>query len=388
MRLLPIEYSVRNLGRSPLRLALSLAGAFLVAGLALAAGGFVSGMERSLRATGSEHNVILLGAGSEESVQRSEIGAGVAGLVAASVPGIRTSAGVAHVSAETHIDLPVGREADAPSGATVLIRGVTPAATLVHAQVQIVEGGFPEAGRNELLVGALVHARLGARERDLALGQSLWIDDEPWTIVGRFIAPGTAMEAEIWTSNNDLKVSARRDTDSCIVLTLEGAEFADVDAFCKRRLDLELVAMRETDYYGALAAFYAPVRTVAWATAALIGLGGLFGGLNTMYAAFAARIRELGMLQCLGYRRLAIVISLAQESILVAAAGSLAACALALWLLDGVAVRFSMGAFGMVVDAPVVAIGLGAGLLLGLVGALPPAWRSLRMPIPESLKSL
>jgi len=34
-----------------------------------------------------------------------------------------------------------------------------------------------------------------------------------------------------------------------------------------------------------------------------------------------------------------------------------------------------------------LAIGLGAGFLLGVIGALPPAWRCLRMPITEALKA-
>ena len=73
MRLLPWEYAVRNMTRSPLRMALSVSGALLVVLLALAAGGFVRGMQKSLNSSAVAGNVILLGAGSEESVERSEI---------------------------------------------------------------------------------------------------------------------------------------------------------------------------------------------------------------------------------------------------------------------------------------------------------------------------
>ena len=66
---------------------------------------------------------------------------------------------------------------------------------------------------------------------------------------------------------------------------------------------------------------------------------------------------------------------------------ALAAAAVALSLLDGIAVRISMGAFGLVVDGPVMALGLGAGLALGVVGALPPAWRCLNMPVASALKA-
>ena len=119
----------------------------------------------------------------------------------------------------------------------------------------------------------------------------------------------------------------------------------------------------------------------------LIAAGGLFGELNTMYAAFAARVRELGALQALGFPRRAIVLSLLQESVLTTAAGALVAAGLGVWLLDGVGVRFSTGAMTLVMDGPVLALGLVAGLLLGILGAGPPAWRCLHLPIAEALKS-
>ncbi|HYF51876.1 MAG TPA: ABC transporter permease, partial [Planctomycetota bacterium] len=166
------------------------------------------------------------------------------------------------------------------------------------------------------------------------------------------------------------------------------AELADLELFCRQRLDLELVAIPESVYYAKLLEFYRPVQSIIWLTALMIAMGGLFGGLNTMYAAFAARVRELGALQTIGYSRLALVISLMQESLLAAAAGSLVACFVGLIVLDGMAIRFSMGAFGLVMDGPVLAAGLFSGLVLGVAGALPPAWRCLRMPVAEALKSM
>lgn len=385
MRLLPFEYAVRNLGRSHVRLGLSLFGSALVVLLVLAAGAFVRGMDQSLRTSGRDDNVILLGAGSEESLQRSEIQPSVGSLAAASIPGIRTRLGVPYASEEVYVDLQVRVDAETASP-LVLVRGVTPRALLVHDQVQIVEGRFPEEGRDEVMIGSMVPARLGVGAAAVAVGRPVWIEKRPWTIVGRFAAPGTVMDAEAWAPLYDLKATTKRATDSSVVLTLDTAEFDDVDIFCKQRLDLELVATPEREYYAKLAAFFAPIRVVAWITAGLIGLGGLFGGLNTMYAAFASRVRELGMLQCLGFRRASVVTSLVQESVLATSAGALAACVVAVLVLDGVAVRFSMGAFGLRVDAPVVLIGLLSGVALGLVGALPPAWRALKLPIPEALK--
>jgi putative ABC transport system permease protein len=388
VRQLPFEYAFRNLGRSRVRLAASLVGSALVVLLVLAAAGFVRGMQLTLTQHDALHeNVIILGAGSEEMLERSEIGAAVAGIATASIPGLRSEAGVAFVSPEIHMALLVRESPDA-EGLQAVLRGVRPVALLVHPEVEIVEGRPPEAGRDEIMVGALAATRLGVPDERLAVGRALHLDHRDWTIVGRFRAPNAVMDAEIWMPLTDLQVATKHESSlSCVVVTLDGASFTDVDLFAKSRLDLEIVALRERDYYRSIAAFYRPIRIMIMATAALIAIGGLLGGLNTMYAAFAARVREVGMLQALGYTRLAIVLSLSEESVFTAACGAIIGALAGLVLLDGLAIRFSMGAFAITVDAPVMLAGLTGGLFVGLVGAVPPAARCLRLPIVEALKS-
>lgn len=386
MRLLPFEYAVRGLGRSPVRLAASLLGSALVVLILIAAAAFVRGLERSLTVTGEPDNVILLGAGSEESIERSQIDGATASLVEAAIPGIRRRMGLGYVSPEVHMAVSMRLRSDSPELPGVL-RGITNAAFLVHPAVRIVEGRAPAPGEDELIVGSLAYTRLGVSPSELAIGRTLWFDERPWEIVGRFSAPRTVMDAEIWLPLRGMQIAAKRDSLSCVVMTLGEAEFADVDIFCKQRLDLELVAIPEPRYYAKLLDFYRPVRAMVWVTAALIAMAGVFGGLNTMYAAFSARVRELGTLQALGFSRTAIVISLVQESVLVTALGALAAAGLGLLVFQGASVRFSMGAFGMMVDAPVMAFALAAGFLLGVVGALPPAWRCLRLPVPVAVRS-
>jgi putative ABC transport system permease protein len=388
MRRLPFEYAVRNLGRSPMRLALSVGGGVLVVLLVLAAGAFVRGMTKSLDVSGGERNVILLQKGSEESLERSEIDPAAGSLVLANVPGIKSQAGVAYVAPEVQLMTELREGSPDGKPLSVLLRGVTAPAFLVHERVRVLEGRTPEPGRDEMMVGRLAHTRMGSSPGSLAVGTQMWFDKRPWTIVGTFEAPGTIMEAEVWCPLTDLQIAARRDNLSCVVLTLdEEGDFADVAAFCNQRLDLELNALPETGYYEVLSDFFGPIRAVVVTTAALIALGGLLGGLNTMYAAFASRVRELGALQAIGYSRGAIVLSLMQESVLATTAGALLAAILSLLVLDGLAVRFSMGAFGLLIDGQVLAGGLAAGVVLGVVGALPPAWRCLRMPIPEALKA-
>jgi len=386
MRFLPFEYAVRNLGRSPLRLALSVGGSALVVLLVLAAAGFTRGMQQAMRVSGSPDAVMLIGSGSEESIERSEIPMRSAGIVAASVPGLLSRAGVDAVSPEIHLAMPLATEPDAP-GRLAVIRGVTPVAWLVHEDTRLVHGRAPRAGRSELAAGRLAARSLGFEPAESILGTTFTLDDEPYEVVGLIEADGGVIEGEFWTALTDLQVTAQRDSLSTVILRTDRAELADLEAFAATRLDLELAAIAETQYYAQLGAFYRPVRLLVIVTAVLIAIGGVTGGLNTMYAAFASRVREIGSLQTLGYSRLAILWSLVQESILASSIGALVACVVGLLVLDQCVIRFSMGVFGISIDAGVLALGLTAGLLLGILGATVPAWRCLRIPIPEALRA-
>jgi len=382
-----MEYSVRNLGRSPARLAAIVFGSTLVVGLALAAGAFIRGMNRSLVLGGSADNVLLMAAGSEESMERSAIPANSGSLLAASVPGLKEANGVAYVSPEITAALIVRTTRDDVAERRGVVRGVNPEAFLVHPQVRITSGRAPRPGRDEVIVGGMAVEKLDLDEGELEEGATLWVGDRDWTVVGTFTAPGTVMDAEVWAPLMDVVVALKRDTISAVTVTLDTAEFADVDAFTKQRFDLELAAVPEMEYYGSLMRFYRPVRWMIGATALLVSLAGLLGGLNTLYAAFAARVREIGMLQALGFTRGAIVLSLLQESLLASASGAILAGVLALTFIDGVAVEFSLGVFALEVDGPVLFAGIIAAIGLGLIGALPPSIRCLRLPITEALKT-
>jgi putative ABC transport system permease protein len=397
MRLLPASYATRNLGRSPARLALSVGGAALVALLAMAGAGFALGMDRALRASGHERNVVLLGAGSEESVERSEIPRATADVVAASLRGIGSWDGRPLASPEVNVALTVAA-LGAPGAAdrTGLVRGVTPMAYLVHPQVRLTAGRAPESGSNEVALGASAATAAGfdaaALERTLAEGGAgaaeVLVDARPFRVVGLFRAPGTVMDGETWMPVDDVLVLTQRETVSSVIVGLApGAEPADADEFAQRRIDLELSAIHEPAYYASQSAFYRPVRVMVLASAALVAAGALLGGMNTMFAAFASRIRELAMLQVLGFRRGAIAVSMLQESLIASMAGALIAVACAMLFLDGIAIRFSMGTFGIRVDETVVAIGITSGAFVGAAGCIAPAIRCLRTPLTTALKS-
>lgn len=387
MRRLPIDYAIRNLGRSSGRLIALILGNVLVVLLVIAATAFVEGMRSSMSLQESSGNVIVLATGSEESIERSEISATTPGILTASVPGIHVVGGTPFVSPEILSALILNATPDASEELRAIVRGVTPGAYLVHDRVEITVGREPRTGANELLAGELAHEKLGLPAAALAPGQSLWFDGVEWQISGRFRAPGTTMNGELWTSLTDLQVATKRDGISCVVLRLGSAAFGDVDAFTKTRVDLELAAIPESEYYAVLLRFYRPIQIMIWVTAMLMAMAGILGGLNTLYSAFAARVREIGMLQSLGFSRRAVVLSLIQESLLVAMSSVLIALLLSKLMLDGIAISLTMSVFQLTVNSTVAMSATLTGLLLGILGSIPPAWRCLRMSIPESLKS-
>lgn len=383
-KLLPFAYATRNLLREPARFAQKVGGSALVVFLVFAAGSFNHGMDEVLSASGSERNVILLGAGSEESVERSEISIQTETLAAAGIKGIVRTLDTPAISGEVHFmgQLAVpGREP-----AQGLLRGITPAAFAVHKKVRLIEGRFPASG--EVIVGRLAHHVIGAEQSDLAIGQELRFEGQDFEIVGIFEAPGTVMESEVWMDRVDLMTLTQRETLSCVIAWLENeAAFSAADLFAKQRLDLELSAIRESDYYNKVSAFFGPIRAMTWLTAGLIAAGAVFGGFNMLYAAFASRIRELATLQAIGYTRTAVFLSLVQESLLATLSGTMVAAFAAVWLLEGQTVYFSIGTFFLQLTPAVILAGFVTGLLLGLLGSIPPAVRCLGAPLPTALRS-
>lgn len=381
--MLPFTYAVRNLFRSKSRLLQTIGGSALVVLLVMTAVAINQGMKKVLSASGSPHNVILVGAGSEESIQRSEISETTPGIAGAGIPGIAEQLGVRAVSSEIHymsyLTLDGGRKAQA------MFRGVKPEVLRVHPQVRLIDGAFPGAG--EVMVGRLVWRKLGIREVDLKPGASIGLDGQSLKISGVFAAPGTVLESELWTTLGDLRVLAKRETLSCVVLRLDDpADFDEADLFAKQRLDLELSALRESDYYERLSSFFKPLRAMTWITAGLIAAGALFGGINTLYAAFASRIREMATLQAIGFTRRSLLLSLIQESTLACLTGALLASLLAVLLLDGRTVPFSIGSFTLEIGPTVAITGIATGCFLGLLGALPPALRCLKPSLHAALR--
>jgi len=385
-RLLPWEYAIRNLFRRPLRTVLTFLGLATVILMVFVVVGFIRGLEQSLAVSGDSDTAVVFGLGMGENLEYSSIEMSTGDLIAASVEGIQDRYGQKYVSPELYLgtDMTVDGSDQPEMG---LVRGVTQPAVLVRRQVELEEGQWPKSG--EVIVGRLAATKLGAEAGELAIGKTLRFEGRDWKISGTFTAGGAAFESEVWCRLDDLQQALKRQDLSLVAVTMApGGNFSNLELFCVERLDLELQTMPETEYYATLQKDYGPVRMLAWLVVLLVSGAGVFAGLNTMYGSVIGRVREFASLQTIGFVRRALLVSLIQEGVILAAAASLLATFAALLFVNNAAVRFTMGAFSLRIDEVALLIGCGVGLLLGVLGAVPPAIRALRVPIVDGLKAI
>jgi putative ABC transport system permease protein len=385
-RLLPWEYAIRNLFRRPLRTALTFVGLTTVVLLIFVVVGFIRGLEKSLAVSGDPQTAIVFSLGMGQNLEYSSITMSTNDLVAASVEGIEERYGQKYVSPELYLGTEI-KVAGSDQARFGLVRGVTQSILLVRRRVELQQGDWPKSG--EVLVGRLAATKLGARTEELAVGSTIHFEDRDWRISGVFAAGGAAFESEVWCRLDELQQAMKRQDLSLVAVTLApGTEISNLELFCLERLDLELQAMAETEYYASLQKDYRPVQMLAWFVVLLVAGAGIFAGLNTMYGAAIGRIRELATLQTIGYARRAMLLSLVQEGAILAAAASLFATVIALVFVNNAAIRFTMGAFSLRIDEVAVLIGCGVGLAVGIIGAVPPAIRAMKMPVVDGLKSI
>lgn len=375
--MLPLRYALRNLARRRTRTALTFVGVTVIAFLVTLMAGFALGLDRSAAASAADDVAVVVGATGETDLIRSFVPEASATEVAISAPGVLEVGDVRAASVELHTATRVG-------DSIALLRGVTPTAFLVHRAVVIVEGVEPRAPY-ELMVGRLAAARMGLPEAALARGRTVRLEGRDWTVSGRFAAPGTVLEAEIWGRLEDVKLATRRVDVSCVALRLRTPEdFAKVHLFASQRQTLEIKARRQGEIYGALRDALAPVGKLAWLMAGLVLVGGVFACANTMFAAVLARTREMGALRAIGYGPWSVAASLMQESLLLAGAAGLVGFSVAS-AVGEFPLRFPLGAFFVDLASSARFVGLGAAAAVGLLGGLVPALRAVRMPLPDAL---
>jgi putative ABC transport system permease protein len=135
------------------------------------------------------------------------------------------------------------------------------------------------------------------------------------------------------------------------------------------------------------------LRVLGTTIAVIMGVGAVFGALNTMYAAVATRAREIATLRAIGFRSAPVVVSVLIETMLLALLGGVVGALLTWVVFDHYTVstlgqNFTQVVFAFQVTAPVLWTGLRWALAIGLIGGLFPALRAARVPVSEGLREL
>ena len=382
--MIPLTYTLRNIFRRPVQSIQLISGSGFVVLLIMTAMAMNESMKKTLSNSGSEQNIIFLGAGSEESIERSEVSPGLEEIISSNLKGINIIMKQPAISPEVHyngiVKLRAGHESQA------LIRGIKHQAFWVHHQVRLLQGRYPQSG--EIIIGNLAHQKLGVSAETLPLGEELEFNGESFKIVGIFDAKGTVMEAEIWMPLYDLMTLTQRETLSCVVFSSKDKDTYDqAEVFAQTRLDLEIIALKESEYYEKLSSFYAPIRWMAWISAILISVGAFMGGLNTIYANFSSRVREFGTLQAIGFSRKAIFLSIVEEAMSTGALAAITALMIGLIFIQGLSFPFAIGVFTFDFNNSVILTGIGSGVLLAICGVIPPSWKCLRPHLTQTLRS-
>lgn len=278
-----------------------------------------------------------------------------------------------------------------PTGdlADVTMRGVGPLADQIWRKWHLVAGRAFKSGIDEVVVG-----RMAAREfPELALGHTFKWNHHAWKVVGIFASGGDMHESEIWTDIHDLQSAYNAgNTFSAVYVRLTSAGVFDgFKKWLKSNPQLGVAVDRESTFFReqskSISSF---IGIIGGIVALLMGIGAVFGALNTMYAAVSARTREIATLRALGFNRSPVVLSVIAEALALGLAGGAAASALGYLLFNGFqASTIGNGgvlAFSFAVTPMLLATGMSYALLMGLVGGLFPAIRAARLPVATALR--
>ena len=277
--------------------------------------------------------------------------------------------------------------------ANVPLRGVSPRVLDVRPEVKIVEGRMFESGRNEIVVG-----RAASRQfANLSVGSSVRWGENTWQVVGIFDANGSVAESELWCDARVLQPAYRRGNSyQSVYARLESVDsFQAVKDAMTADPRLRVTVLREQDYYAEQSrVLQTVIRTVGFIIAGLMGVGAIFGAVNTMYNAVASRTREIATLRALGFQSLPVVISVLVEAVALSLIGGMIGSLAAYLAFDGYQTAtmnwqsFSQVAFAFAVTPALLGQAMVYATLMGVLGGLLPAWKAARMPVVTALRQL
>lgn len=275
--------------------------------------------------------------------------------------------------------------------ANVPLRGVERNAYDVRDTIQIVEGRKFAPGKNEIIVGVGA-ARAFA---DLEIGKDIKVGKNLWHVVGLFSAGGGAEESEIWTDAAVLQPAYQREDNfqSVYVKLASPASFTEFKDFLTTHPQVKTKQSKLGDYFLDQSSMLSDfITTIGVFIAGLMALGALFGALNTMYGAVAARTREIATLRALGFGAMPVMVSVLAESVALALVGGVAGAGIAYLAFNGYQAStlnwasFSQVTFRFAVTPALLTQAVLFAIALGVLGGLLPAFRAARLPIAQALR--
>ena len=387
---IPVIYNLRSLRQRWTSAIVAVLGIAGTVGVFIAMLALARGFEATLAASGSPNNAIVLRAGA--NVEMTSILELDQIKVVEQAPGVDRAKGGARISPEVVVIAAVPLKSTG-TDANVQIRGVSADVLEVRQGVRVTRGRFFRPGLTELVIGKNVATTYAG----FSLGARVRFGGSAWTVVGIFDAGGSAFDSEIWSDAAVLNQAYQRPQNiyqsATVRLTSPAAFTRFKDAITSDpRLTLE--TERETQYYAKQSEIVTTMITVLGTLVALVmAVGAVFGALNTMYSAIAAREREIATMLAIGFDATSVVVSFMFESLLIALAGAVIGC-IAVLPLNGLTTgtinwqTFSHLAFAFQIDAVLMLYGVAFGLLMGFVGGVFPAVRAARRPIAAALREL
>lgn len=385
-----VGLNVRTVGQ---RLGSSLVAVIGIAGVVVvfvAVLSIAEGFTAALRDAAAPDRVIVMRAGSDTEMT-SGLGAPQATIIS-EAPGVRRGPDGPLASPELFVIVDVPKRSTG-TDANVPLRGVTTSVFAVKDEVTIVEGRRFTPGTNEIIVGRAAHNQFAG----LDVGAAVKWGQNQWTVVGVFEANGSVAESEIWCDARVLQPAYRRGNSfQSVYVTLESpAAFDRFKDALTTDPRLNVTPKRESDYYAEQSrVLHRMITTIGYLIAILMGVGAVFGAINTMYSAVANRTREIATLRALGFGRFAVLSSVMAESLLLSLAGGLVGGLLAWAAFDGYQTAtmnwqsFSQVAFAFAVTPGLLAQGIVYAGVMGLIGGFFPALRAARLPIVTALREL
>lgn len=384
---LPLSYNVRNLVVRWRVTTLAVGAVALVVAVLIVLIAMANGFRIALQSTGSIENAVLTQRGSTGELT-SGISLDHARAVMVDERVARDEHGNPLASPEMFVVAALPRRDGAV--ANVSLRGVKPIAFRVRQGVRIVRGRTFTPGLNELIIGR----RAAERYAGADVGSTIRLQRRTWVVTGVFEANGGGFESEMW-GDIDVLAPAFQRRGGYQSVTLRLKEPASVVAFndaLQKNPRMQVQLVQERKYYDDQSAQVSgPLMGLAVFVALVMGVGAVFGAMNTMYAIVAARTREIGTLRALGFSRWSILVSFVTESTLLALAGGILGCLIAIPAngLSSAAggANFAEVSFAFRITPPTIVAGLVLAAVMGVAGGLLPAWRASRVPITAALRT-